>query len=102
MPFTVDGMKDASVENTAAAQADIKVYPNPTRGAVTVAFNAVEDGAANVVVTDVTGRIVFEKAYTTTTGANELPVEISGNAAGVYMLKISQNGIESNVKVVLQ
>lgn len=102
MPFTVDGMKDASVENTAAAQADIKVYPNPTRGAVTVAFNAVEDGSANVVVTDVTGRIVFEKAYTTTTGANELPVEISGNAAGVYMLKVSQNGIESNVKVVLQ
>jgi hypothetical protein len=96
--FTVGGRKLGA---SASAALDLKVYPNPTTGRFTVDFNAVEAGEVGIEVVDITGRVVFNNRFEATAGANEIPVDLSGNASGIYLIKFRQGSVTATAKVTL-
>lgn len=63
----------------------IAVYPNPSTGQFVIAANAALN--ANIKVYNITGQVVFEKATT----ENQLIVDLSKEADGLYLLHIVDN-----------
>lgn len=73
------------------------VYPNPATSVVTISMN--ESGAANLTVTDVTGKIALQSALSLVNGKSE--VNIAALEAGVYFFNVTlENGQTSQFNVV--
>jgi hypothetical protein len=89
------------LEASEAASLDLKVYPNPTSGRFTVNFNAVEAGDVGIEVVDITGRVVFNNSFEATAGSNEIPVDLSGNTSGIYLVKFRQGSVTATAKITL-
>lgn len=98
--FTTAQLRENGVASVNNAS-EIKVYPNPNKGVFSVSFDASEVGSANVLVTDVTGRTVYAKDMNVTVGSNEASIDLTGQAAGVYMLRFTNGAQSRNVKVVI-
>lgn len=98
--FTVHTVSHAStpvttaVENIAAAQTDITVYPNPSTGFITVASTA----SAHAVISDVVGHKVFETEIKE--GKTEL--NLSNLKAGMYFINIKSAGLNYSDKIMIQ
>jgi len=98
IPFTTLANKEIS--NTSLI--DLSLYPNPTRGEVNVRFNTVSMNPATIHVMDVTGRLIVNQTIVPTEGENEVRVDLTGNTAGVYLLRFMQGDINRTVKVVVE
>lgn len=98
--FTTAQLRENGVASVNNAS-EIKVYPNPNKGVFSVSFDASEVGTANVQVSDVTGRTVYAKDMNVTVGSNEASIDLTGQAAGVYMLRFTNGAQSRNVKVVI-
>lgn len=98
--FTIDNMKGGLVE--ASNGVNYVVYPNPSNGSMSVDFEAGEAGEISVLVFDNLGRQVFTKAFDIQAGTNSLPVDITGNAAGVYNMKLVQGTQTKTIRVILR
>lgn len=79
--FNSFGVEDLSVVGV--------VYPNPTTGQVTLQWEG--SGAYTVVLVDAKGAVVTVAQGTTTTAASEVDVDLSGYAAGIYTLRVTQD-----------
>jgi hypothetical protein len=53
-------------------------------------------------VVDMTGKVIFTQTVNTTEGNNDVPVDLNGNAAGIYLLRFTQGEQAQTVKIVLQ
>lgn len=73
----------------------VEVYPNPTQQFVNIVISE-EFSKAEVQVFDMTGRKLQEKKlpYSTT------PIDLQGYTPGVYVFKITIDGVVSDVKVI--
>jgi|GEM_PF-3434116 len=73
----------------ATAGAAASVYPNPSRGTVTVRFGA-EAGTAYLSLTDAAGTQVLARTVRTDGGENSINIETAGLNSGVYFLTLRQ------------
>ena len=62
------------------------VYPNPTDGQLTIAFNSYAGGQYNLTVTDMAGRMVLAEDLKATSGFNEHVINLGSANPGLYML----------------
>jgi hypothetical protein len=71
--------------------ADVAIFPNPVNNEMTLTIDAdkAENGA--LVITDVTGKIVFTRSITVIQGNNKLPINTSALASGAYIIKVQLN-----------
>ena len=81
--------KIVSVTNGKGKLAILSLYPNPTKAITTVDFEVPTTGSAIATVKDITGRVVFSKNVSTTEGVNQLAIDMSELANGLYILNIS-------------
>lgn len=79
---------------TPSAYTITSVYPNPAAQLVNIGIAAPERARGTVVITDITGKTVLQKAVTLETGNNVLPFNITGLTNGTYFIKLinSSNG----------
>ncbi len=63
-------------------ETSFNVYPNPVNDQLTIQFNEVKTD--NILITDITGKIVIEKKINST---NKLTISVSQLANGIYFLK---------------
>lgn len=80
--------------NTFENASKIKLYPNPSNGIVKIATETPVD----VVVMDITGKIVFTMNQVT----NESQMNLSSLQKGIYMAKIISEGSEETQKIILK
>jgi len=99
--FTVDNARGMIVKEV-VTMPEMSVYPNPTTGIVNVEFTAVNGEDATISVMDMTGRVVYNNALTTVEGANNVAVDLTGKAAGIYNIVVTRGGQKQTVKVTLQ
>lgn len=85
-----------------ADETQITCYPNPNRGAFSLRFDAETTGEVAVKVFDVTGRAVYEGVQAASVGANELPIDLTRESAGLYTLQFRQGGTRRFLKVIVQ
>jgi hypothetical protein len=86
------GVNNNKVEN-------FQVYPNPSNGTFYVKANV--NGASNIKVMDITGRVVFEKEYNTQS-LLYTSFDLSNQAQGVYMVEVREGNNVSVQKIVKQ
>ncbi len=77
---------------------EVSINPNPTHGTFQVSFvSALTSGEHKVTICNALGKIIFETSH-----ANTTSIDLSGQPAGVYMLKIQSVEKTYNKKIVLQ
>jgi len=82
---------------TETSTIEASAYPNPTNDNVTITVNA--KGAGNLVVTDITGKIVMNNAISLANGQSN--VNMSSLEAGLYIFNITlDNGKTAQFNVV--
>ncbi len=94
-----EGREDGNNNPVIAAEtaASMKVFPNPTTGMVTIAFTG-RTTDATIVLTDMSGKMITSLA----TDRDSADVNMTGLAAGVYLLRVSYNGNTYNEKIVVE
>ncbi|WP_372949689.1 T9SS type A sorting domain-containing protein, partial [Mariniphaga sp.] len=78
---------------------DIKVYPNPSRGPVTLDFGSTGIQNAEVVVISLTGAEVFRKEYKMTT---KVQLDMSDYISGLYTIRMNLDGNHFTRKLILK
>lgn len=76
-----------------------KVYPNPSNDLVYVSANV--NGASTIKVTDMMGRVVFEKSYPTKSMLLT-SFDVSNYASGLYFVEVSESNNRSVQKVLVK
>ena len=89
-----------SVDDMKAVEERVSVYPNPSNGIVNIDLQGALAQNATVEVYNAMGQLVTSKNYSEVSGKFE--VDLSGNAAGVYTIKLIANGEVVTKRVVLQ
>ena len=74
----------------------MSIYPNPSKGQVTVLSNL--EGDSIVKVISLTGQLILEKTFDT----SEMNIDLNGYEKGIYILQITSQGNVITKKVVLE
>jgi len=78
----------------------IRIYPNPTKGMITVDFDQ-NIRIAEVLVVNLLNKVVFAESTETITEKN-MNINLSNLAKGIYFIKLKTDKVEETVKVILQ
>ncbi|WP_020571286.1 DUF4961 domain-containing protein [Neolewinella persica] len=95
------GQLPTSLNDREVARLQLNVSPNPSAGDLNVSFQLTTASDVTVDLMDATGRMVkrMYRGYLGS-GAQQLPLTISGQPAGLYFLKIN-DGIGTGVRAVV-
>lgn len=80
----------------------VEVYPNPTISSINVVIVSPVASNATIVVSDVAGKVVFQKNIRLNSGDNNTAVNVQSIATGIYNLRVVTAEGTSNVKFVKQ
>lgn len=76
----------------------ITIFPNPSNGILYVKSTSENRQANKITISDLMGRVIFEKEMTETT----TQIDLSGSAKGIYFCRISSDNKSFTGKVVIQ
>lgn len=82
----------------------LSIYPNPTSSSANVEFTSPYDAKVNIVVYDVTGRVVEENASNATAGVNSKYTVNSSNtfSSGIYFITLSVGNNKLTKKLIIE
>ena len=75
----------------------VELYPNPTQGNANLRVNSAFNTAAQCMIIDVNGNVLFSSDVNLTAGENNLEIETASFATGVYLVRLSDNTGRSSV-----
>lgn len=78
-----------------------ELYPNPSSGVFNITFRAESEEPITVEVLDLSGKVLYTRAYAATLGENQLTVELSQYMSGMYLVQLKQNGKVSTAKIMM-
>jgi len=81
---------------------NVKVYPNPTRDVLNVAFTAQQTGQVAVEVLNADGRVLLKNSQRLDGGRQVMPLNVAELASGFYFVKISTDTETVVEKVVIR
>ncbi|MEZ4686076.1 MAG: T9SS type A sorting domain-containing protein [Bacteroidia bacterium] len=79
----------------------MNAYPNPATDQLNVEFSAKSGQPAEIVLMNAQGQTVSQESFTTQ-ASNTRRLSVSNLATGVYMVKVSVDGLSSFQKVVVK
>lgn len=85
-----------------APERKITVAPNPVTATCDVHYQALGNGAVNITVYDLLGKIVYEQKSGVREGANKLQLSTQNLAAGTYIIQLNDQGQTFNERIVKQ
>ncbi|TXC85063.1 T9SS type A sorting domain-containing protein [Luteibaculum oceani] len=92
--------KSTSIEEKESVVAELTASPNPFNNVLNLNIDAIRNASANVVVMDVTGKVVASELVEVNAGSQEVSLDLSNVNAGVYTVAVNVNGSAKQVKVV--
>lgn len=81
--------------------AALKLSPNPAKDVLNIDYQIDQDGAVQVVLNDLAGRVVFQNKYQVSTGEQRVSVDLSTLPAGLYTVTLSGGNQLFNEKVLV-
>lgn len=84
------------------AVSDMKIYPNPTPGKITVSFKVDEEGPVQLRVIDGAGRTIINEEVNPSDGYFSKEYSIEGKARGTYLLQLKQGEKWRHEKIILR
>lgn len=85
--FTTLPLKEGEV-NIIPIAIGMEIYPNPSSDKITVLSPQSAVGDASIIITDISGKIIYQNELT----AEETTIDISNYASGIYFVKINLIG----------
>lgn len=82
-------------------QNEVKMYPNPTAGTTTLTFNLKQNTDIEVAITNIFGQVVERRIAKLASGNSSLSVDTNNWQSGVYFVKVTANGVESNTQKLI-
>jgi Secretion system C-terminal sorting domain len=77
-----------------------KTYPSPTRHRVTLEIQGAAEGAAQIELYDITGKVAHRESQNLVGGYNEISVDISHLSAGLYIVKfVDKANHQASIKI---
>ena len=100
--FSIDNMVLSSTVgiNELTGTASISVYPNPTKGNVTLNYVAENDTELNTRIFDISGKTVLNNSNSISIGANNINLATETLEAGVYFIEISNTTSSKTIKFI--
>jgi type IX secretion system substrate protein len=92
-----DATYKLATEEVLSNENSISIYPNPTSGIFNVEFSQDTENTT-VEVLNLMGKVIFNENVTT----SKLTLDLSNEAKGIYLVKITTNGNTTIEKVVYQ
>jgi hypothetical protein len=97
--FDIDGRSSLSnillIQGEKPAAFEIaSVYPNPSRGQVTVLLNAPENKVVTIRLIDLAGRVLQTRQVNVLAGNNSIPFDISNLAKGQYLISVDGKSVK--------
>ncbi|MCB0563513.1 MAG: T9SS type A sorting domain-containing protein, partial [Phaeodactylibacter sp.] len=86
---------------TAAAITEVALYPNPVEEQLTVSFYLPEEARVETVVTDIMGRSLLKQQTASNAGWQEIKIDASSLAPGVYFIHLNARGESVSRKLVV-
>lgn len=87
------------VSNIGSTENTVLVYPNPTNGALNVAWNANASEVGTLILSDISGRELLNKSINIRQGSGSEQVDLSGFNTGIYFLSLRSGQINYNTKI---
>jgi hypothetical protein len=87
------------------AEADMfnmDVYPNPATELLNIRFNSETAGDYNMLMTDISGRIVRNENFNAVEGENNATWDVSGYNSGIYFLILQGQHGKSQVRLIIE
>lgn len=75
---------------------EIKIYPNPTKGMITISIAGLDKEPARVLIFSPQGSLIADKQFT----GPENTVDLSAQPAGMYLMKIMVGELSTDWKIV--
>ncbi|HPH63159.1 MAG TPA: zinc-dependent metalloprotease [Paludibacteraceae bacterium] len=94
-PSEDDNIINIEEEENNSPSSSITLFPNPTKGIFNVRFGEVSV-SNDIIITNIAGKVVLSK----TNVGSEIEVDLTGNAKGVYFVKLSSDG-ETIIKQII-
>lgn len=84
-----------------SAQSNIRFYPNPTKGALSVALSLAQIAMdVQITVTDLAGKVVAQKSMQTAKDGDVISLDLSGFADGVYLVNVQSDSFNITKRAV--
>jgi len=98
--FRIDGQITIGVNSQAGRQESLNVYPNPFSGNFIVDLSGkLLDEGGEIILRDLTGRVIFQRAYPAGTARVEAG---KGLSVGIYLLTLQNNHSAETLRVIRQ
>jgi uncharacterized repeat protein (TIGR01451 family) len=92
---------DQSVANFSGKYGSFVIYPNPASQSFNSVINSDDNTAAEMILCDVTGKILMNKTVALHTGTQTINTDASQLAPGLYFVTLNQNGKIATQKLVI-
>lgn len=86
------------IDETSRGKFELSLYPNPTKGLVTIDFNQNISGIAELLITDIRGSQVLRKTYK---DGDSIHFDISDQVSGTYLVILKVNNKRIVRKIIL-
>lgn len=91
-----------NVKTLSNSNTTLSVFPNPASADVNIMLDGVKEGNAQIVVNDVTGKIVLNKTIEMNKGFNAYQLNTASFAAGSYFITISNGSWKISDRLIVQ
>jgi hypothetical protein len=100
--IAIVGQPVSGISETAQAEPDWSVRPNPGTGMFSIAIASLESQTISVTVVDALGRAVHSQQATVSTGTTIIPLNLTAQAAGTYFVQLGLEQQRYVRRLVLQ
>ena len=82
---------------------ELNIFPNPSKGDATIEFNLYKDSKVKITLSNLYGAVLAQKGMELKAELNSIQLKdlYTNLKAGVYFIKITQNGVSATKKVVI-
>ncbi len=88
------------IDQVKTMEESVSVYPNPSNGLVTLDLNGLLARKATIEVYNAMGQVIQVKEFTEATG--KFDIDLTGNASGIYTIRLLADGHIITKRVVIQ
>ncbi len=85
---------------TLAGPDAIQIYPNPAGNTATISFDLKSNSAVTLAIYALDGKLIGSRVYENLSGANDIPMDISGFANGVYFVRLTTKDASSTLRLI--
>jgi PKD repeat protein len=80
----------------------VVLFPNPTEEELNIQFNVIESSDVNLVVQDITGKLIQSNLVKATSGKNLVMMNTTDLASGMYFMNILQGNSKKTVQFIVK